>query len=270
LSHGQYSISGQESSQFISGLMLALPLLKGPSQICLTSPLQSKGYADMTIQTLRIFGVEGGFSTPGSQRYISPGEISVEGDWSNAAFWLCAGAMPGGNIEITGLNRESAQGDKEICAILEQIGARLTWQDNVLQVLEDKRHGVEIDARAIPDLVPALCAAAAVSAGETIVKNAERLRLKESDRLTATAQTLNALGANITEEAAGLRVQGVPRLKGGTVDAWGDHRIAMMAAIASLACEDPVTITGAQAVRKSYPGFWEKFRMLGKEVIIEE
>jgi 3-phosphoshikimate 1-carboxyvinyltransferase len=136
--------------------------------------------------------------------------------------------------------------------------------------LEDKRRGVEIDARAIPDLVPVLCAVAAVSAGETIVNNAGRLRLKESDRLTAVAQTLNALGAKVMEEPEGLRVQGVPRLKGGTVDAWGDHRIAMMAAIASLACEDSVTITGAQAVKKSYPRFWEKFSALGKEVIIEE
>jgi 3-phosphoshikimate 1-carboxyvinyltransferase len=222
------------------------------------------------------------------EKNIYNSSFPVEGDWSNAAFWLCAGAIPradgsGGSIVVSGLDRQSVQGDREICNILEQMGACVSWKDDLLCVsngvttkplCEDdsplERQCLEIDARAIPDLVPVLCAVAAVSAGETIVKNAERLRLKESDRLTATAQTLNALGADILEEPSGLRIQGVRRLTGGVVDSWGDHRIAMMAAVASLACEGAVTITGAQAVRKSYPAFWEKFKTLGKEVMIED
>jgi 3-phosphoshikimate 1-carboxyvinyltransferase len=221
----------------------------------------------------------------------------VEGDWSNAAFWLCAGVMPrtngsSGNIELSGLNKHSVQGDREICAILERMGARVNWEPSSPASREDdllcvskgvtafeaqksddsplERQGLEIDAHAIPDLIPVLCALAAVRTGETIIKNAERLRLKESDRLTAITQTLNALGAKITEEPSGLRIQGVQQLIGGVVDSWGDHRIAMMAAVASLACEGTVTITGAQAVRKSYPSFWEVFHTLGKKVLIEE
>jgi 3-phosphoshikimate 1-carboxyvinyltransferase len=281
LTAGNYTLPGNISSQYISGLLLALPLLKENSTLTVEGEIESAEYIAMTLQVAEAFGfspkiikniyeIQGQLTNHASLLSAPCSLLFVEGDWSNAAFWLCAGAMPGGNIEMTGLNRQSVQGDREICIILEQIGAHLSWEENVLQVCEGERRGVEIDARAIPDLVPVLCAVAAVSAGETIVKNAGRLRLKESDRLTATAQTLNALGANITEEPAGLRIQGVRRLTGGVVDACGDHRIAMMAAIASLASDGAVTITGAQAVNKSYPAFWEKFRFLGKEVIIDE
>ena len=295
LAAGKYTLPGNISSQYISGLLMALPLLEKDSSLTVEGPVESADYIAMTLQAVEAFGLKIGTGAsnnrepipdapipspqsqiliPGGIGFTSPGKINAEGDWSNAAFWLCAGAMPGGNIEMSGLNRQSAQGDREVCAILERMGARLTWEppsppkESLLRVSEGGRRGVEIDARTIPDLVPVLCAVAAVSAGETIVKNAERLRLKESDRLAATAQTLNALGANVKEEPGGLRIQGVEGLRGGEVDAWGDHRIAMMAAIASLACKDPVTITGAQAVRKSYPAFWEKFGGLGKKIIL--
>jgi 5-enolpyruvylshikimate-3-phosphate synthase len=360
LAAGEYILPGNISSQYISGLLFALPLLEETSTLTVTAPIESADYIAMTIQVLRLFAkdftqrhrtfgsgdmeeedddeeeknlkfkfneltsikdleldeelsdnslmlrgcpISKNSTTEYTEFHgekdrkliktpcnsassvveysfcISPTHLCekkinhsllVEGDWSNAAFWLCAGAMPGGNIEMSGLDRESVQGDREICAILKQMGACLEWAGDVLHISEGKRLGAQIDARAIPDLVPVLCAVAAVSSGETVIKNAGRLRLKESDRLTAVAQTLNALGAKITEEPDGLRIQGVHRLKGGTVDAWGDHRIAMMAAVASLACESAVTITGGQAVNKSYPAFWEKFRALGKEVIINE
>ena len=283
LTAGDYTLPGTISSQYISGLLLALPLLEGNSTLTVEGPLESADYITMTLQALEAFrffirdqgaGENNSYTIRGGVGFTSPGEIDVEGDWSNAAFWLCAGVMPGGNIEIAGLNRNSVQGDREICAILERMGARLKGDSHLLRVSEAEgsmpRRGVEIDARAIPDLVPVLCAVAAVSAGETIVTNAGRLRLKESDRLSATVQTLNALGAKVTEEPNGLRIQGVRRLSGGEVDAWGDHRIAMMAAIASLACEEPVIISGAQAVRKSYPAFWEKLLALGKKIHIEE
>jgi 3-phosphoshikimate 1-carboxyvinyltransferase len=146
------------------------------------------------------------------------------------------------------------------------MGAQLRWQQGSLSVEEGRRQALTINAAPIPDLIPALAAVAAVSDGVTVIEQAGRLRLKESDRLAAIAQTLNALGAKVTEEDEGLRIEGVTRLTGGSVDAWGDHRIAMMAAIASAACENPVTIRGAEAVNKSYPSFWRVLASLGKTV----
>ena len=269
---GEFSLPGNISSQYITGLLLALPLLGSASILNVTGPVESEDYIAMTLNAARIFGVvphisQNRYRIPGGG-FVSPGTAEVEGDWSNAAFWLCAGAMPGGDVRLHGLKRKSTQGDREICAILEQMGAQVEWQGDALRISEGTRRAVEIDARAIPDLVPVLAAVAAVSEGVTIVKNASRLRLKESDRLTATAETLNALGAKVTEEADGLRIEGAPKLQGGTVDAWGDHRIAMMAAVAAAACENPVTITGAQAVNKSYPAFWDELAGLGVDAAV--
>jgi 3-phosphoshikimate 1-carboxyvinyltransferase len=230
--------------------------------------VESADYIAMTLDALNTFSLEVSclshkYSISGGATLRSPGEVSVEGDWSNAAFWLCAGALPGGAIRCRGLHPESRQGDKAIRNILEAMGAHLVWEDQDLLVFEGTRQGVEIDASPIPDLVPAISCLAAVSEGETYIKNAGRLRLKESDRLSAVTQTLRTLGAEVTEETDALRILGVPRLQGGGVDAWGDHRIAMMAAIAAAACQGPVTISGAEAVRKSYPSFWEVLFSLG-------
>ena len=269
------TLPGNVSSQYISGLLMALPLLRGDSALRVEKPVESADYITMTLQALTVFGqppeMDGGdYIIRGGGVFISPGEADVDGDWSNAAFWLCAGAMPGGEILHRGLSEKSTQGDREICDILARVGAKVSREPDGLRVLEGTRRGVEIDARAIPDLVPVLCAVAAVAGGITVIKNATRLRLKESDRIAATAGTLTALGAKITEKSDGLEIEGVSRLSGGTVDCWGDHRIAMMAAVASAACANPVTITGAQAVRKSYPRFWEELSAMGKEVTTDE
>ena len=271
LAPGEYTLPGNISSQYVTGLLLALPLLEGESGLTVTPPIESEDYIAMTLDAMARFGltpplVDGRYQITGRAAFRSPGEVSAEGDWSNAAFWLCAGALPGGDIRCRGLSASSSQGDREICEILTRMGAQVSWEGDTLRVREGERRGIEIDGRATPDLIPVLCVVAALSQGETVVKNAARLRLKESDRLTATAQTLNALGAKVTEEESGLRIQGVPRLAGGEADSWGDHRIAMMAAIASAGCEGPVTITGGQAVRKSYPSFWEELAALGKQV----
>ena len=272
---GDYSVRGDVSSQYITGLLLALPLLGGKSSLSVIPPIESEDYIAMTLEVMEQFSLnppvrDNRYEITG-QGLISPGKATAQGDWSNAAFWLCAGATPGGDIRISGLDRHSSQGDREICEILARMGANVSWgEDGSLSVSEGNRRGVEIDARATPDLIPVLCAVAAVGQGTTTIKNAARLRLKESDRITATAQTLNALGAKITEREDGLIVEGVARLSGGEVDSWGDHRIAMMAGVASAACDGPVVITGAQAVNKSYPGFWQKLAALGKEVTIDE
>ena len=275
LAAGNYTLPGNVSSQFISALLLALPLLEGDSSLKVEGPLESADYITMTLHAGEAFGfrpssINNSYNIRGGAEFFSPEKTSVEGDWSNAAFWLCAGAMPGGDMEIAGLDRQSVQGDRGICNILEKMGANLGWAGNALRVFEGERRAVEIYAAAIPDIVPPLCAVAALGSGQTIIKNAGRLRLKESDRLHAIAQTLNAMGAEAAEEPDGLRIQGTESLSGGTVDAWGDHRIAMMAAVASLGCSGPLTITGAGAVRKSYPAFWEKFRAMGKEVVMDE
>ena len=271
LTAGEYILPGNVSSQYITGLLMALPLLDEDSNLTVTGFIESSDYITMTLDSMASFGISlsvlnNKYTINGDMRFISSGNVGAEGDWSNAAFWLCAGAMPGGDVQISGLRINSSQGDREVCTILEQMGAEVKWSGDILRVSEAKRRGVEIDARAIPDLVPVLAAVAAVSEGVTIIKNAARLRLKESDRLAATTQILNSLGAKITEGAEGLRIEGVPKLKGGNVDSWGDHRIAMMAAIASTACKNPVTITGAQAVNKSYPTFWKELSTLGKNV----
>ena len=272
---GRYTLPGDISSQYVSGLLFALPLLEGESTLTVTGSVESADYIAMTLRTQQAYGaapIQTGwtFAIPGPLPYRSPGALSVEGDWSNAAFWLCAGAMPGGALTVNGLDGESLQGDRQVWDILGRMGAVCTQTADGFSVREGERRAVEIDAAPIPDLVPALAAVAAVSQGTTRVVNAGRLRLKESDRLAAVAQTLHALGAEITETGEGLSIQGLSRLTGGTVDAWGDHRIAMMAAVAAAACQEPVTITGAQAVEKSYPRFWDDLETLGTRVVREE
>jgi len=275
LQAGDFLLPGNVSSQYITGLLMALPLLTGDSTLTVEGRVESADYIHMTREATAAFGrtptlIENRYEIQGGGQYQSPGTVNSEGDWSNAAFWLCAGAMPGGNIALQGLDPQSRQGDKALVDILAKMGAKITWTDSVVTVQEGTRSALQIDAAAIPDLIPVLSAVAAVSRGYTVIKNAARLRLKESDRLAATATVLNTLGAKIQETPDGLKIEGVPFLTGGTVDAWGDHRIAMMAAIASTACKHPVTITGAEAVRKSYPQFWQELAALGKEVHLIE
>ena len=271
LTAGEYELPGDVSSQYITGLLMALPLLTGCSCLTVTGTLESADYINMTLEAAEVFGCKPNinqniYNINWINRFVSIGEVSVEGDWSNGAFWLCGGAMPGGDIQMCGLKKDSSQGDKAVSAVLSQMKANVNWKEDTLHVSEGERNQVEIDARATPDLIPVLAAVAALGEGTTFVKNAARLRLKESDRLLSTAKTLTALGADVEETEDGLKINGKPKLKGGTVDAFGDHRIAMTAAIASAGCTEPVTVTGAQAVNKSYPAFWDDLAFLGKEI----
>lgn len=276
---GDYFLPGDVSSQYITGLIMALSLLDNPSTLTVGTPIESVGYLDMTLDVAEVFGVKPEsqnnrldssesveYKIRGGGIFVSPGQVDTEGDWSNSAFWLCAGAMPKGKVTLTGLDKNSSQGDREVSHILSRMGANIEWSGNALVSEEKERLATEIDASAIPDLIPTLAAVAAVSKGTTIVVNAARLRIKESDRLMAIANTLSALGAEIRETADGLVIEGKDSLRGGTVDAHGDHRIAMMAAIASAACTEPVTIIGAQAVNKSYPKFWRDLELMGKRI----
>ena len=256
LESGIFEIPGNVSSQYITGLMFALPLLDNASKIYVTSKLESRNYLDITIEVLNEFGVlieetDYGFYISAPQEYKTPQNITVEGDWSSASFWLTANLL-GSNIEVNCLNDNSKQGDRAINKILNEFKDRT-----------GKLKGIDIDASDIPDLVPILAVAATQAEGKTVITNAARLRIKESDRLNAICSSLRILGADIAETEDGLVVNGGKRLKGGTVSSFGDHRIAMSMAIAATVSDGPVIIDGAESVNKSYPEFFAEFKNLG-------
>ena len=266
-----FSIAANISSQFISGLLFALPLLDldVPATVRLIGQIESRPYLDMTLAALGAFGIDvterdGVLTLPAHSRYTSPDTLTVGGDWSGAAAFACMGAVGKHPLTITGLDPHSTQGDRAVLSVLSQMGADVRIGADSVTVSPAPLHGVHIDAAHIPDLVPVLAATAALADGTTRITGAGRLRIKESDRLATTTAVLTALGADVTETEDGLVIVGKPTLSGGTVDAYGDHRIAMTAAVASLGCTSPVTINGAQAVAKSYPTFWEQLDTLSK------
>jgi len=265
LNSGTYTLPGDVSSQYISGLLLALPLLSGESLLRVKGVLESRPYVDMTLQVLRLFGItvcedEGqSFHVPGGQVYRSPTTAHVGGDWSNAAFWLCAGAIGNHCITCTGLDKNSQQGDRIVTELLSRFGARVNVDDNAVTVSPGTLRGIDINARDIPDLVPALAAVASVADGKTVIHNAGRLRIKESNRLETITTSLSALGADITQMQDGLVIVGKTVLTGGETQSFGDHRIAMASAILSGACLEPIVIRDAHVVQKSYPRFFEDF-----------
>ncbi len=266
LKSGQYTLPGNISSQYITGLLLALPLLQGTSEIVLTTPLESTGYVDITLGILEQYGVvikrrANGFSVPGGQQYRSPGKVYVEGDWSNAAFFLAAGAL-GRPVTVAYLPRRSLQGDRALISFLERFGAEVFIDYDEVSVFPKTLQGCTIDIGETPDLLPALAVVAAYAQGETHFSNGARLRLKESDRLLTTATLLSSLGGEVKLLPDGLLVRG-SRLTGGRVDSCNDHRIAMAAALAASACTEPVIIQGAEAVAKSYPAFFADYQKLG-------
>ena len=263
---GIYRLPGNVSSQYITGLLLALPLCEEDSVIELTTALESASYIDITLSVLKTFGItvhceRNRYIIPGKQVFRSPGTLPVEGDWSNAAFFLTAAAL-NNDIAMTGLNPNSAQGDRKIIALLEQLGA-VTQKDNGrLTLRSDDLKGCTIDIQDTPDLLPVLSVAAAFAQGKTTFINAARLRLKESDRLASSAAMIENLGGRAEVGEDELTVYGTG-LIGGTVESCNDHRIAMSAAVAATRCSKPVTILHAEAVKKSYPGFYNDYNKTG-------
>ncbi|WP_040196950.1 3-phosphoshikimate 1-carboxyvinyltransferase [Candidatus Soleaferrea massiliensis] len=266
LTGGKFVIPGNISSQFITGLLLALPLTGEVSEIHITEPFESKPYVHLTLQTLAAFGVEpielpdGYLIHPGSS--FTPAGIRVEGDFSNAAFFMCAGALYGATTGLD-LSLSSVQGDRQIVSILRAMGAGYSGEGG-LSFFEQPLHGIEADVSDIPDLVPILAVTAAFAKGKTLLYGAARLRIKESDRLAAVTDCLKRLGADITEYDDALEIYGKESLRGGaTVPSYNDHRIAMAMAVAGLRCRQPVVIQHAECVEKSYPAFFEDYRNLG-------
>lgn len=270
LTAGDYTLPGNVSSQYISGLLMALPLLNGDSTLTVTGKWESAAYVALTENALKESGVglekeNSRYAIRGPQAFCLPADCAVEGDWSNGAFWLCAGALLEKGLTVTGLRLDSAQGDKEVLEILKRFGANVEIKEERIFVSRRALRGITFSAAAIPDLVPILSVVAAAAEGETRIVEAERLRLKESDRLQSTCEMLRSLGAQAQEQPDGLTVRGGKKLAGGTVSAWGDHRIAMSAAVAAILCEEAVTVEGSEAVEKSYPDFWRDYKALLNE-----
>ena len=248
LTSGIYKITGSVSSQYISGLLLALPLLSGDSRVELTSPLQSAAYVDLTIRKLSLFGVEiartdYGYFVKGGQKYVSHSDNIIERDWSSGAVWLAAG------VECHGLDTNSLQPDKEIVNII------------------NTKH-LDIDMSQCPDIVPVTAVLAATREGTSILRNLGRLRYKESDRLQAIADNLTILGADIKIDGDSLVINGVPKLTGGTVQGYNDHRIIMAMALASTFCDSDLIIKDSEKIYKSYPEFFRDFIKLGGEAYV--
>ena len=275
LQSGSYTIPGNISSQFISGLLFALPMTPDGGEITVTGKLESSGYVNMTLDALRLSGITveaspSGYRIPGRQRYSLPEHTATEGDWSNTAFWLAIGAMSENSVTCTGLNHLSSQKDRRIVRLLRRFGAEVSTTPGTVTSKKGNLHGIEINAGEIPDLVPVLSVLAAAAHGTTKITHASRLRAKESDRLKSVSALISGLGGDIKETKDGLLINGTGELRGGIVESFGDHRIAMSAACASVICKTPVIIKGAQAVKKSYPGFWHDFETLGGKFKAEE
>ena len=252
LTPGVYRLPGNVSSQFVTGLLYALPLLPGDSTIEITTPLESSGYVDMTLNMLEKFGISvenrnyESFRVPGNQAYQAR-NIVVEADWSQAGFWYAANFLDN-HVSIQGLNADSTQGDRVMASLYRKLA---------------KPGDVDIDVSGCPDLLPPLAVMAAVRNGTTHFINAARLRIKESDRRATTPALLNRLGSSAEDGPDSLTVRGIPSFSGGTVDGANDHRIVMAAAIAATRADAPLTILGAEAVNKSYPSFWDDYKRLG-------
>lgn len=267
LKPGEFSIKGNISSQFISGLIFALPVLDGDSRIIITTELESRPYIDLTLNALKKFGINvennayKEFLIRGNQRYKAS-DCRIEGDFSQAAFWIAAGVL-GGNVVCEGLCMDSLQGDKNILNVIESMEGNISAEGNRVKASPSETRGTIVDASQIPDLVPVITVLAALSKGKTRIINAGRLRFKESDRLSAISCELNKIGADIKEQEDGLIIEGKDMLEGGETDSWNDHRIAMAMAVASTRCKNPVIIKNSDCIKKSYPDFWNDFRNLG-------
>ena len=268
MTSGEFALPGNISSQYISGLMLAAPLLDGDAEIIPTTALESVGYIDMTIDAMKHQGVlveetTKGWKISAEERY-KPRDIKIEGDWSQAAFFMSAAAI-GGDIKIRGLDFTSRQGDMAALDVFAAFGANISIEENTLHIRKGDLRGIEVNAADIPDMVPAIAATAAFAEGKTVIHSAERLRIKESDRIKTTIAALNALGIKTEERPDGMVIYG-GKPKGGIIDGANDHRIVMAYSVAAAFSQGESEIAGAEAVNKSYPEFFEDLKKLGGKV----
>ena len=274
LEGGLFCLPGNISSQYFSGLLMALPKLGCDSILQTEGRMESAAYVELTEEVLKAAGIrfdrenETSWKIFGNQIPRLPDTVSAEGDWSNAAFFLCAAALSGHGIRVSGLNPGSCQGDRQILRILREFGAEVSVEEKSVSVRQGCRRPIEVDAMAIPDLVPVLAVLCCSAEGISRITGAARLRWKESDRLTTTTALIRSLGGEAEELPDGIVIHGSGRLRGGTAESFNDHRIAMSAAVASVLCAEPVTVLGAECVGKSYPAFWKDFDALKQDSFI--
>ncbi|MBR4675197.1 MAG: 3-phosphoshikimate 1-carboxyvinyltransferase [Victivallales bacterium] len=266
LTGGEFQLPGNVSSQYITGLLLALPITPRGGCIRLTSQLESSDYVTMTLQVLEQFGIvverlSDGWRVPGGQTYRSPGNVLVEGDWSNAAALLCAGAIDG-RVTVRGMNVASAQGDRRIMEFLRDFGAKVAVDGEAITVASRPLHGVTLDISENPDLFPVLAVVAAAAEGRTVLANAKRVRMKECDRLSGMAEMLTAVGANVTETEDSLIIDGGTPLHGAHVNVHNDHRLVMAAVLLSLATNANIEVDNVEAVNKSFPCFLDDWKRI--------
>ena len=268
LDGGMFRLPGNISSQYFSGLLMALPILSGESRLQTEGEMESAAYVRLTEEVLHMADVrfvrenKSTWTISGCQTPYLPQTVRAEGDWSNAAFFLCAAALSETGIRVSGLNPLSVQGDRQILQILREFGAEIMTDQDCISVRQGTRCPLSIDAMAIPDLVPVLAILCCGAEGTSRITGASRLRWKESDRLKATTALIHSLGGEAEELPDGIIVHGNGRLSGGKIDAFNDHRIAMSAAVAAVLCSEPVIVPKAECVEKSYPAFWRDFEKL--------
>lgn len=268
LDGGMFRLPGNISSQYFSGLLMALPILSGESRLQTEGEMESAAYVRLTEEVLHMADVrfvrenKSTWTISGCQTPHLPQTVRAEGDWSNAAFFLCAAALSETGIRVSGLNPSSVQGDRQILQILREFGAEIMTDQDCISVRQGTRCPLSIDAMAIPDLVPVLAILSCGAEGTSRITGASRLRWKESDRLKATTALIHSLGGEAEELPDGIIVHGNGRLSGGKIDAFNDHRIAMSAAVAAVLCSEPVIVPKAECVEKSYPAFWRDFEKL--------
>ncbi len=266
LKNGNYEVNGNVSSQYITGLLMALASLDGDSAVVLKTPLQSKPYVDMTVKVLDDYGVkiketDFGYLVKGGQAFKKMDYI-VEGDWSHSAFFLAAGAI-GGDVTVFGLDINSTQGDKAIVDVLKAFGADIEITENGITCRKSDLTGTEVDAENIPDLVPMIAVTAAFAKGRTVIKNAERLRYKESNRIESVVNNLKLMGADVTETEDGMIINGGKRLHSAELKGYNDHRIVMAFSVAAANVDGETVIDDMQSINKSYPSFFEDYMKIG-------
>ncbi len=267
LNAGEFEIKGDISSQYVSGLIMALSSLEKDSKIILTTPLASKPYVDITLSVLERYGVkiestDYGYFIKGGQKFS--GFFDAEGDWSNMAFYLVLGAINGA-ITVSGLNLDSVQGDKKIIEILKSANANVEIKNDKITVSKSELKGYVMDAEDCPDLVPICACIGASASGKTVINNIERLRIKESDRVTSTIEMLKSFGIKAEEKESSMIIYG-GKIKGGTVNSFNDHRIVMASAILGTIADSESQIITAEAVNKSYPTFFNDLKSVGGKI----
>jgi 3-phosphoshikimate 1-carboxyvinyltransferase len=265
LKGGTAKVKGEESSQFLSGLLMVAPYAQRDVNIEVTGSLASKPYVDITQDVMSAFGVEirnqgyRSFFIKAGQRYLQQ-KYRIEGDASNASYFFSAAAVCKGRVRVGNLNPATIQGDIGFLEILERMGCRVTRGSNWIEVLGGELHGIEMDMNEIPDLVPTLAVTAAFAQGKTVIQNIGHLRFKESDRIHALAVELSKMGIRVKEGKDGLEIEG-GKLHGAKIETYDDHRMAMSFAVAGLAVPG-VKIKGERCVDKSFPGFWDVLQRL--------